>query len=151
MNPIDMEFGYNAKTHSYGKNAMIFSVTPIYTLVVALIWLILWFRVRNRRAELKQSIGDGGDAELLLRIRQHGNCSEWAGFLLLLMIVAEGSGATGVFLHISGVLLIIGRIAHPFGLKTDVSGHPMRYVGNATNLVAAVVLIVLLAVGVVTG
>ena len=127
---------------------MIFTVTPIYALAVALIWLALWVRVRNRRATLKQSIGDGGDAELLLRIRQHGNCSEWAGILLILMIVAEGAGASALPLHISGVLLVLGRVTHPFGLKADVSLTSLRVVGNATNLLALAILVVVLAAGI---
>ena len=128
---------------------MVFSVTPVYALLVALIWLVLWFRVRNRRAALKQSIGDGGDAELHLRIRQHGNCQEWAVFLLIMMIVAEGSGVSALWLHVSGVLLVLGRVAHPFGLHTEKSGTPLRYVGNSTNLVALLILMLSITAGVI--
>ena len=52
---------------------MIFAVTPLYALPLAAIFLILWFRVTGPRANLKVSIGDGGDKNLLLRIRHHGN------------------------------------------------------------------------------
>ena len=69
---------------------MVFSTTPIYALAVALIWLILWFRVTSKRAAMKQSIGDGGDPALLQWIRQHGNCHDWATLILILMILAEG-------------------------------------------------------------
>lgn len=44
---------------------MVFSTTPIYALAVAAIWLILWFRVTSMRADIKISIGDGGDPALL--------------------------------------------------------------------------------------
>ena len=116
---------------------MVFSVTPIYALTVAVIWLILWFRVTALRSAMGQSIGDGSDLQLLLRIRQHGNCADWAAFVLILMILAEGMGAPALYLHISGGLLVIGRIAHPFGLKVENAGHPLRYVGNGTNILAA--------------
>lgn len=115
---------------------MVFSTTPIYTLAVAVIWLILWFRVTSMRAAMQQSIGDGSDPALLQRIRQHGNCHDWATFVLILMILAEGMGAPAIYIHVSGVLLVIGRIAHPFGLKIDNAGHPFRYVGNGTNILA---------------
>lgn len=115
---------------------MVFSVTPIYALAVALIWLILWFRVTSMRSAMGQSIGDGDDQALLLRIRQHGNCHDWATLILILMILAEGMGAPALYVHISGVLLVIGRIAHPFGLKADKASHPLRYVGNGTNIFA---------------
>ncbi|WP_424984260.1 MAPEG family protein [Maritalea sp. S77] len=125
---------------------MVFSTTPIYALIVTLIWLALWFRVTSMRSTLGQSIGDGGDQALLQRIRQHGNCAEWSGFILILMILAEGMGAPAIYLHISGVLLVIGRLAHPFGLKINNAGHPLRYVGNGTNILAALNAMVCLGV-----
>ena len=125
---------------------MVFSTTPIYAIAVTLIWLILWFRVTSLRAALKQSIGDGGNPALLQRIRQHGNCHDWVTLILILMILAEGTGAPALYIHISGVLLVIGRIAHPFGLKVDNAGHPLRYVGNGTNILATLNAMVCLGV-----
>lgn len=115
---------------------MIFQVTPIYALPIALIYLVLWFRVTAMRSATSMSIGHGENAELLLRIRQHGNCAEWSTLVLILMMLAEGMGAPGGYLHVSGVLLVIGRLAHPFGLKIANAGHPLRYVGNGTNIMA---------------
>ena len=125
---------------------MVFETTPIYAFIVALIWLTLWIRVTMLRSATGQSIGDGGDLALLQRIRQHGNCADWAAFLLILMILAEGMGAPGLYIHIAGVLLVIGRVAHPFGLKIENAGHPLRYVGNGTNILATLNLLVCLGV-----
>ena len=116
---------------------MVFEVTPLYALPVAAIYLVLWFRVSSVRSAEGVSFGDGGNAVLLQRIRQHGNCAEWSAFVLILMMLAEGAGAPALWLHISGALLLIGRIAHPFGLVEGNAGHPLRYVGNGTNLLAA--------------
>jgi uncharacterized membrane protein YecN with MAPEG domain len=116
---------------------MVFVVTPLYALPVAVIYLVLWFRVSSVRSAAGVSFGDGGNPHLLRRIRQHGNCAEWAGFVLILMMLAEGMGASALWLHISGGLLLVGRIAHPFGLVDGNAGHPLRYVGNGTNLLAA--------------
>jgi uncharacterized membrane protein YecN with MAPEG domain len=129
---------------------MLFSVTPLYALLLSVILLVLWMRVTSKRAANKQSIGDGGDLELQLRVRQHGNCSEWSSFILILMILAEGMRAPSVYLHVSGVLFIIGRLAHPFGLKVETAAHPLRYVGNGTNILAALNLMVCLAVNLVS-
>ena len=41
------------------------------------------------------------------------------------------------YVLLSGALLLLGRIAHPFGLVPGNAGHPLRYVGNGTNLLAA--------------
>lgn len=127
---------------------MIFVVTPIYALAASVIYMVLWMRVTAKRGAMGQSIGDGGDADLLLRIRQHGNCAEWTGFLLILMILAEGMGAPALYLHVGGALLILGRIAHPFGLKKDTAGHVLRYVGNGANMLAALNLMICLGVNI---
>lgn len=117
---------------------MIFTVTPLYALPVAVIYMVLWMRVTSKRSELSQSIGDGGNTDLLLRIRQHGNCAEWTCFLLILMMLSEGMNAPSLYLHIGGALLLLGRVAHPFGLKADNAGHILRYVGNGSNMLATV-------------
>lgn len=116
---------------------MVFETTPLYALPLAAIYLILWFRVSSVRSDANVSFGDGGNALLLQRIRQHGNCAEWSVFVLILMMLAEGMGTPATWLHVSGALLLIGRVAHPFGLVPDNAGHPLRYVGNGTNLLAA--------------
>ena len=115
---------------------MAFQTTALYALPLALLGLVLWFRVTQMRAGLKVSIGDAGNSALHERIRQHGNFIEWTTMVLLLMIFAEGNGAGALWLHIAGGLLLLGRLAHPFGLKADNPGHPLRYVGNSATLLA---------------
>lgn len=125
---------------------MIFTVTPIFALPVAVIYMALWIRVTSKRSAIAQSIGDGGNTDLLLRIRQHGNCAEWSFFLLILMILSEGMGAPSIYLYIGGALLVLGRIAHPFGLKKDNAAHVLRYVGNGSNMLATVTFMICIAV-----
>lgn len=125
-----------------------FTVTPIYALATAIITLALWFRVTSYRGSQGISIGDNGDPNLLQRVRQHGNCVEWSSFILIMMILAEGMGAPSLYIHISGALLVIGRVAHPFGLKIENAGHPLRYVGNGTNILAALNVMVCLGVNI---
>ena len=72
---------------------MTFAVTPLYALPLALIFLILFFRTSAMRSGLNLSIGDGGNADMLLRIRHHGNFVEWTPFVLILMILAESMAA----------------------------------------------------------
>ncbi len=127
-----------------------FTVTPIYALAAAVVTLILWFRVTSYRGHAGISIGDNGNRNLLQRIRQHGNCIEWSSFILIMMILAEGMGAPSLYLHISGFLLIVGRISHPFGLKIENAGHPLRYVGNGTNILAALSIMVCLGMNLIS-
>jgi len=127
---------------------MIFAVTPLYALPLAAIYLVLWFRVSSMRGAMNLSFGDNGNLQLLQRIRQHGNFVEWTCFVLILMILAEGMGAPAIYLHISGGLLVLGRIAHPFGLVPDNAAHPLRYVGNGTNILATLNMMVCLGVNI---
>ena len=124
---------------------MAFQTTALYALPLALLGLVLWFRVTQMRAGLKVSIGDAGNPALHERIRQHGNFIEWTAMVLLLMIIAEGNGAGALWLHIAGGLLLVGRLAHPFGLKADNPGHPLRYVGNSASLLAMLAAMVSIA------
>lgn len=123
-----------------------FEVTSLYALPLAAIFLVLWFRVSALRAKTGVSFGDNGDQLLLQRIRQHGNFVEWTPLVLILMILAEGIGAPAVYIHASGALLLIGRIAHPFGLKVDNAAHPLRIIGNSANLLATLNAMICLAV-----
>ena len=125
---------------------MVFEVTALYALPVAAIYLVLWFRVSSVRSAAGVSFGDGGNTLLLQRIRQHGNCAEWSAFVLILMMLAEGLGTPAHWLHISGALLLAGRIAHPFGLVEGHAGHPLRYVGNGTNLLASLIAMVCIGI-----
>jgi len=116
-----------------------FQTTALYALPLALLGLVLWFRVSLLRARLQVSIGDAGHPGLHARIRQHGNFVEWVPMVLLLMVIAEGNGAGALWLHVCGALLLAGRLIHPFGLKPDNAGHPLRYVGNTASLLATLI------------
>lgn len=120
------------------------TVTTTYVLPLIVIWFALWIGVTSSRSALNASIGDAASPELLLKIRRHGNFIEWVPLVLVLMILAEAQGAGSLWLHAAGALLVIGRIAHPFGLKIDNAGHPLRYVGNGTNILAVAVLAITL-------
>jgi uncharacterized membrane protein YecN with MAPEG domain len=123
---------------------MTLTTTTLYALPLLLIWIVLWIRVTSIRSAIGCSIGDAGDMKLLQKIRQHGNFIEWVPLVLVLMILAEAQGADALWLHVAGALLLIGRLAHPFGLRIDNAGHPLRYVGNGTNILAVLVLSVAL-------
>ena len=129
---------------------MLLTTTTLYALPLIAVWLVLWIRVTMIRSAMGCSIGDAGDPRLLLKIRQHGNFIEWVPLALLLMILAEAQGTDALWLNLAGALLLIGRVAHPFGLRVDNAGHPLRYVGNGTNILATLILAVAL-LGVLTG
>ena len=78
--------------------------------------------------------------------RRSDGCAEWSCFLLILMMLCEGMGAPSLYLNIGGALLLLGRIAHPFGLKKDNAAHVLRYVGNGSNMLATLNFMICIAV-----
>ena len=123
---------------------MSLSITTLYVLPLIALWFVLWVRVASARASANCSIGDNGDKALLHTIRLHGNFIEWVPFVLVLMILAEAQGAGAGWLHAAGALLLLGRLAHPFGLKIDNAAHPLRYVSNGSNILAVAILAIAL-------
>jgi uncharacterized protein len=89
-----------------------FAVTGIYAAILALFFLFLTARVIIYRRENRISLGDAGDPQLLARVRAQGNFAEYVPFALILMALAEGQGTAALWLHLCGVMLLVGRLAH---------------------------------------
>lgn len=121
---------------------MTFAITSLYCVPLAVIFLFHFFRIASMRQELQIAFGDGGNLELLLRIRRHGNFCEWVPMVLIAMLLAEGNGAPAMYLHASGALLVLGRLIHPFGIQTDQASNPLRFAGNTMNILALVIAVV---------
>ena len=106
-------------------------ITALYAALNAILNIILAGRVSRLRGRHKVSLGAGEAApELLVAIRGHANNAEFVPFALLLLLLAELCGGDRVFLHLAGGLLLLARIAHPFGLARK-SPNPYRFAGTA--------------------
>ena len=114
-------------------------VTPIYAGLLALIYVALSFRVIRRRRAERINLGDGGDAEMQRRIRVHGNFSEYVPLGLILMFLAEWLGQSVWLIHLMGVLLVVGRTAHAFGVSRTPQIVPLRVAGMASTIAAIMV------------
>jgi uncharacterized protein len=85
---------------------------------LGLVFVVLSLRVVKKRLAGMVSMGDGGDPDLLERMRAHGNFAEHVPFLLLLMAGIEiNAGHHAPWLWVSGGLLVIARIAHAIGMS----------------------------------
>lgn len=92
-------------------------------------WLSL--RVVQVRMSAKVSLGDGGDAELLARIRAHANFAEYVPMLLVLMLAIEMSlKATPLTLWAPALALPVLRLAHAVGLARPAPNN-WRVIGTA--------------------
>ena len=120
-------------------------ITGLYAGIQAFIAFALSMRIGPMRGKLGISIGDGGNKDLLLAVRQHGNWTENVPFALLLMALLELNGGGTTLLHRLGAALVVARIAHPLGLKKDAVNVPLRIAGalltGVVTVVAAIALI----------
>ena len=110
-------------------------ITALYALPLAALYLVLSIRVVSGRVKDRVSLGDGGHDDLQVRIRTHANFAEYTPFALVLMLIAEQGGAGAPWLHAAGSTLVLGRVAHAWGLGL---GGPQaaRGIGFVLSLVA---------------
>jgi uncharacterized protein len=112
-----------------GEISMPVEVTGLYAGLLALLMIILNGRIGAIRGKKDISLGDKGDVDIIVAIRQHMNFVENVPFILLLMGLAELDGAPKFYLHILGATLLFARIIHPFGLNQEVLMKPARLAG----------------------
>lgn len=106
-------------------------VTALYAGILAIFALGLSFMAGSFRGKVGVSIlyGEPQNLELAQRVRVHQNFLEYVPMLLILMGVIELNGGSTIFLHVTGIVLIVSRIAHAIGLRYDNIGHPGRAIG----------------------
>jgi len=93
------------------------SVTPLYAALLGLVFIPFTMRVGFYRLSSKIFIGDGGDPEMVRRMRAQANFVETVPLALILIIVMELMGAGSNWLNGLGALLVVARILHYLGLS----------------------------------
>lgn len=120
-------------------------ITSFYALPLVALYLFLSVHVVKFRRRHQVSIGDGGSGDLALRMRTHGNLSEYAPLGLIVLLLAELAGAWPVLIHLSGAALVAGRILHAWALgfggplRARVAGMALTYLSLLGSAVVAVI------------
>lgn len=91
--------------------------TLFYAGLCVLLLLFLAWRVVQLRRLHKIGIGDGGNADLLQRIRVHANAVEYMPMLFLLLGGMELNGYPQWLIHAFGASIFVSRCAHAWGLS----------------------------------
>ncbi len=121
--------------------------TALYAGILGLMAIVLGFLPGSIRGRTKISIGDGGDPELLLAMRRHGNFVEWVPLTLILIGLLELGGVAVLAIHVLGASLVVFRISHAVSLQADTIEGVGRLIGAGGStlvlLVASVWSIVL--------
>lgn len=117
---------------------MLFQVTAIYAALLTLIALFLAYNVTLVRRRRRISLLDGGSRELARAMRAHGNLVEYAPFFLVLLLIAENAGASGLLLHALGAVFVTARIVHAYSIIQRVMY--TRFLSTATTMAVLIVL-----------
>ena len=91
-------------------------ITSLYAALLGLILIFLSVKIIQNRRFAKISLGDQGDSFLQSKIRAHGNFIEYAPIFLIMLILVEIGGLNKYFIHLFGVLFVIGRASHAYGM-----------------------------------
>lgn len=88
------------------------------TIAAAAALLNLWLSIRVGRVRIaeKISVGDGGCENLIRRMRAQANFLENTGFALVLIAAIELAVGSSTVLWLTGIVYIVGRISHAFGM-----------------------------------
>lgn len=104
-------------------------ITPLYAALLTLAYLWLSLRIPRLRMKFKVGIGDGNIPELARAVRVHANFAEYVPLALLMLFFTETAGASTWFVHALGIILIVARGLHAWGLSHSTGNSPQRFIG----------------------
>lgn len=120
-------------------------ITGLYAALSTLLILVLALRVIAYRRTHQIGLGDGNDGELRKRIRAHGNAIEYLPLGLFLLLLLELNQTAPLLLHIFGVVLILARLAHAWGVSRHSGISPGRATGVVLSFAVLLAMALLLA------
>lgn len=113
-------------------------VTALYAGLLGLLAVAVAFPAGMLRGKLNISVGDGGNPALLLAMRRHANFAEWVPLALILIALLELNAVSTRAIHSLGAALVIARLLHAIGLKSDT----MQSVGRGLGAMATALITV---------
>ncbi len=121
-------------------------VTMLYAALCGVLLIALALNIVRLRTGRKIPLGMGEDSALEQPVRVHGNFTEYTPTFLILLLLAELSGAAFAFLHLMGAAFVTGRMLHAYGLSTVRARSFGRFYGSAISWTSILVLSVYLLI-----
>lgn len=115
---------------------MTLAVTPIYAVLLTLLFLLLSARVIMERRGNQFAYGNNDSHRIEAKIRAQANWAEYVPIALLLMLMAEIQGVGAFWLHLTGIILLIGRVAHGYGMSFNPKDFRFRFYGMFLTVTA---------------
>jgi uncharacterized membrane protein YecN with MAPEG domain len=118
-----------------------------YAALCGLILVALSLYVIQGRGKFHIGIGDGGNPEMLKRMRVQANFVEYVPIALLLAYFVQIAGFSIWIVHTLCAVLVISRLAHAAGLSSSRGTSHGRLIGATGTLLMILVAAVLAALG----
>jgi uncharacterized protein len=106
-------------------------ITPLYSAIFGLMFVGLSVRTLLLRRKLGVAIGDGDRPILARASRVHSNFAEYVPIALILIYFLENLGWRGLWIHVSCIALLLGRISHAYGVSQVNEKLRYRVIGMA--------------------
>ncbi|MBC3930422.1 MAPEG family protein [Undibacterium sp. CY22W] len=112
---------------------------PMYAALLGLLFFYLSIRTIGLRRRLQIGIGSQESAEMLRGMRVHSNFAEYVPITLLLIYFVEIQGAHPLLIHALGILLLVGRAVHAYGVSQMNEKFVFRVSGMAMTFTALLI------------
>lgn len=119
-------------------------ITTLYAGLLALLYVGLSAYVIRGRYKYRTALGDGGNPALARRIRIHANFAEYVPLALLLLFLVDYSRTSPIIVHWLGIMLVLGRVLHVWGLCCSESTSFGRFAGMILTFLVLIVCAVIL-------
>jgi len=119
-------------------------IIGIYAAILGLVFVFLSVRVIRMRQLNQIALGYGEDHLLIRAARVHGNFAEYVPLSLLLIYFLEISTAPSGLVHGLGIVLVISRGIHAYGVSQLDEDYRLRVTGMSGTF--AVIVIASLAI-----
>ena len=105
-------------------------------LILLLVLSVLVVRQRRRHGVV---LGDAAVPELTQAIRAFGNATEYVPAGLVALAVLAMVGAPPILVHLTGLVLLVGRVSHAVGLSRSGGASILRSAGVILTWLAYIV------------
>jgi uncharacterized protein len=104
-------------------------VSAVTAGVLIIVQMVLALSVVLARRKNRQSLGDGGNPDVLRAMRRHGNLAENAAIFIGGFTLLELMGEPQKSLEIMCAIFVAGRLSHAVGLSLKNTVNPLRVLG----------------------
>ena len=112
--------------------------SAFFAAILGLLGGLLTANVIVNRVRARVDAGDGGVARLAQAIRAHANFAEQAPIVIIVIGLAEASGARALVIQLLGVALLAARLASAYALNRSLAQSPLRQFGGGVSVLVAI-------------